>query len=78
MSEETRKEIAKLVMERVLETAIKLPTSEQATMFTTMTVCAAIALMRDNLGDNFVRGFLMGALDDLDKPAERWIAPAKH
>jgi hypothetical protein len=43
-------------------------------MMTTIGICA----IRGNYGDEYCRGYLMGALEDLDKPAEALRPPRSH
>lgn len=53
---------------------MKAKDSERAD-YTEIAVCMGISMMRAGAGDQYVRGFLEGALADLDKPSETFEKP---
>lgn len=76
MNQQKQKDaVADLVLRTVFSAIKGLPT-EQVRDFTEMTVCACIGLMRGGAGDEYVRGFLQGALADLDKPSATYVSPS--
>lgn len=72
--QQQRQEVGAVVLRTVMKTVKELP-EHQVRDFIEMTVCACIGLMRGGAGDEYVRGFLQGALADLDKPSVTYIAP---
>lgn len=68
---------AQLVAETITATIKTIP-KEHLRDFIEITVCAYIALMRGGAGDEYVRGFLTGALEDLGKPSVTYTMPEVH
>ena len=59
---------ASRVIEELSARVMALPEQERSN-YIEMTVCMGVAMMRGSFGDQYVHGFLSGALADLEKPA---------
>ena len=68
---DTDKTAAKVIDEFCAHVML-VPEAERAA-YIEITVCMEVAMMRGGAGDEYVRGFLKGALADLDKPADTFV-----
>jgi hypothetical protein len=71
------KKVAASVLDLLNTELPKVPKNDVAD-FVEITACACIGMMRAMNGDDYVRGFLDGAIKDLDKPSDTYVMPSAH